>query len=202
MITVKPSLRYRSPGSGLRSWLSLFLCLGIPVLVLVCVFLRTTVVGQSMVPTLNDGDRYLLLRTHRNPWIHVHAGDIVVADHDDGYIVKRVIAVPGDTLEIRSGTVYRNGSILPEPYINEPMDDQDLGPMTLGDDQYFLMGDNRNRSADSRIFGAFSYRSITGVLYPEAQPFLWTCYGLLLIFILAMAWRLAFSSEEDDIHAA
>lgn len=199
--TKRTTLRHRILLETIRPQLLFLLCLGLIILVMTGVFCRATVVGHSMDPTLGDGKHYLLLRTQWNPWISVRAGDIVVAKYENGTIVKRVIAGPGDTLEIRGGTVYRNGRILQEQYINEPMKTQDVAPVTLGDDQYYLMGDNRNRSADSRSFGTFSHQSIMGVLYLEEQPFLWAVYGLLIISISTMACSLVYTREEDDAHA-
>ena len=185
----------------IKTRLLFLLCLAMIVLIMVGVFFRSTVVGHSMEPTLGHGKHYLVLRTQWNPLISVRTGDIVVAKYGSGTIVKRVIACPGDTLEIRNGNVYRNGSILREQYINEPMHDRDIVSITLGKDQYFLMGDNRNRSADSRNFGAFSYQSILGILYLDEQPFLWIFYGLLILSSSYMACSLVSSSEEDDAHA-
>lgn len=174
------------------------LCLGVLAMIIIGVFCRVIVNGHSMDPTLGDGKHYLMLNTRWNPWISVHTGDIVVAKHEDGTIIKRVIAGPGDTLEIWDGNVYRNGSVLQEEYINEPMLDQDAAPITLEKGQYYLMGDNRNRSADSRNFGAFSEQSILGVLYLDAQPVLWILYGLAFLLLSTIGCSMAFVDEEDD----
>ena len=166
------------------------LCVGMIVLVMVGFFQRSVVRGHSMDPTLHDGQNVLLLRTKWNPMLQVKRGDIVVADMGSRKIIKRVIACPGDTMEIRGGQIYLNGRVLHEPYICEAMEQEDLPAVTLGEDQFFLMGDNRNRSADSRMFGTFSTQSLYGVLYLNQQPLLWTVCALLVLSIGAMACSL------------
>lgn len=114
-----------------------------------------------------DGQRLIISRVHymlANP----QRGDIVVfnspeADSDDPSLIKRVIGLPGELVEIRDREVYINGVKLDEPYIKEPCtyscrDRQ----WQLGDDEYFVMGDNRNVSNDSRKFGAIKHSAIIG----------------------------------------
>ncbi len=119
--------------------------------------------GDSMLPTLRHGD-YLALQSNMIMG-KLERGDIIVArklSFEDGEpIVKRVIATEGQTVDIRyddsgRGTVYVDGAALDEPYINEPMDPKYTGsngtqlPLTVEKDCVFVMGDNRNHSADSR----------------------------------------------------
>ncbi len=120
------------------------------------------------------------------PIISVKRNDIVVANWGDTPIIKRVIAVPGDTLEIREGQVFLNGWYLNEPYIKEPMEAQNYGPIVLGENQYFLMGDNRNRSMDSRRIGTVPYDDFIGVIYLEQQPLLWVCFISFPFLIAAL----------------
>ena len=117
--------------------------------------LRTSVVGQSMAPTLNGGDEILVNRfvykvTNPKP------NDIIVflpnGNEKSHYYVKRVVAVPGDQVLIADGVLYVNG----EPYEEEtevtPMEDAGLAAeeITLGENEFFVLGDNRNNSEDSR----------------------------------------------------
>lgn len=130
-----------------------------------------TMTGQSMHPTLEDGQSIQFdtgAYTHRPPG----RGDIVVfkpptSDTTDS--ISRVIAVPGDRLRILNGVVRVNGEVLPEPYLagvwtfsNEwPPDGREA---VVPPGHYFLMGDNRNHSADSRSFGFVYLSSIMGKL--------------------------------------
>jgi signal peptidase I len=129
-----------------------------------------TVVGRSMVPTLFDSQHYLL-----NRWIyHVHSprhSDIVVLrdPSDNGFSVKRVIATPGDSIYLKDGMVYLNGYKLAEPYLapHTPTftDSKYRDQLILcGKDQYFLLGDNRLNSVDSRTYGPVPRRNILGPL--------------------------------------
>lgn len=128
------------------------------------------VVGVSMTPTLADSECYLL-----NRWVlHVRdpePSDIVVIRDpvDQGYSVKRVIARPGDTVYIQGGHVYLNGSILQEPYLPAgtstwPGPQAREQSFRLGKNEFFLLGDNRRNSADSRIYGPVPSRNILGLL--------------------------------------
>jgi signal peptidase I len=128
------------------------------------------VVGRSMVPTLDDSQSYLL-----NRWIyHIrspqHSDIVVLRDpSDNGFSVKRIIATPGESVYLADGNVYVNGCKLPEPYLasHTPTftDSKYRGQLVLcGKDQYFLLGDNRLNSVDSRAYGPVPRQNILGPL--------------------------------------
>ena len=111
------------------------------------------VVGHSMVPTLEQNDKVII----SNLFYHPKQGDIVVLRKQtlmDEPIVKRIIATEGQTVDIDfdDGVVYVDGKALDEPYVNEPVHDRENfeGKITVPEGCVFVMGDNRNRSLDSR----------------------------------------------------
>lgn len=125
---------------------------------------HTYVPTGSMIPTIAIDDHLMINRIplyYRDP----KPGEIVVF-HQEKELIKRVIAVPGDILDIKDGNVYINGEQLDEPYLNEPnstyafMMDEDALPLTMPKDRYFMMGDNRNNSEDSRYFGMIHRKAI------------------------------------------
>lgn len=124
--------------------------------------------GHSMENTLHDGDLLFFQRIGYDP----QYGDIVSFYPPDGdMLIKRVIGLPGDTIEIdaETGTVRRNGEVLAEPYLGSPTNlagDMD-GPVVVEDGHYFVMGDNRMNSRDSRldIVGQVPRDAIVGRLF-------------------------------------
>jgi signal peptidase I len=133
--------------------------------IIVFLYQPVKVEGTSMLPGLDDQERIFI-----NKFVYsfepIERGDVVVfrypPDPSKSYI-KRVIAVPGDRVRIDEGQVYVNGRRLPEPYVPaEFADDRSYGDNVVPSGSYFLLGDHRSSSSDSRDFGPVSQRFIYG----------------------------------------
>jgi signal peptidase I len=165
------------PKDGMRFWLrDLVVSLAISVFIIIFLYQPVRVEGTSMLPMLQDQDRLFISKMAYRMG-DIHHGDVVVfqypRDHTKSYI-KRVIALPGDRLRIDDGTVYVNGARLAEPYVpNRFSDDRSQAEMVLPPHAYFMMGDHRSISSDSRDFGPVDRSLIYGkavfVYWPMEQ---------------------------------
>ena len=171
----------KEEGRDLYEWTQALVCSVLAVVLLFTFVVRLIGVdGHSMVPTLQDGDRLLVLNSL---WDDSYQyGDIVVLRKEsflEEPIVKRVIATEGQTVDIdfASGSVYVDGELLEEDYINEPtyVDEGTQFPLTVPEGSIFVMGDNRNHSSDSRSsdLGTVDTRYVIGravfLLFPGAD---------------------------------
>lgn len=144
-------------GNSLLLWLrDLLVSAAASVLIITFLYQPVRVEGTSMLPRLEDRDRLFI-----NKFVYhiesIQRGDIVVfhypRDPEKSYI-KRVIALPGDRVRIDRGRVWLNGKPLREPYVPPQFrDTRSMPEMTVPDDCYFMMGDHRSISSDSREFG-------------------------------------------------
>lgn len=114
--------------------------------------------GDSMLTSLYSGDVMILNRIEYR-FSDIERFDIVVVDADEEYIIKRVIGLPGERVEYLENTLYIDGEVVEDVYGSQPTEDFAVDvPL----DSYFVLGDNRTNSIDSRIFGAFPKKKILG----------------------------------------
>ena len=150
----------------IRVWTrDLLIAIGLALVIIVFLYQPVKVEGTSMAPLLSDQERIFI-----NKFVYrfepIQRGDVVVfwypLDHSKSFI-KRVVGLPGETVQIRQGAVYVDGKIVPEPYVPPQYEDpSDFGPKLVPPDSYFVMGDHRISSNDSRVFGAVASRYIYG----------------------------------------
>jgi signal peptidase I len=150
----------------IRVWTrDLLIAIGLALVIIVFLYQPVKVEGTSMAPLLSDQERIFI-----NKFVYrfepIDRGDVVVfwypMDRSKSFI-KRVIALPGETVEIRRGVVYINGREISEPYVpSQYADVSDYGPTTLARGSYFVMGDHRISSNDSRVFGPVAAQFIYG----------------------------------------
>lgn len=163
-----PHAPVRSAAGIAGFWLrDLLLALIIAIVVILFIYQPVKVEGTSMMPTLVDQERIFINKfSYRFGISGIDRGDMVVFwfpnDTSKSYI-KRVIGLPGDTVEVNAGTVVINGRPLPELYVpDEYRDRQSLPPYKVPPEQYFVMGDHRSSSNDSRSWGSVERRYIYG----------------------------------------
>ena len=137
------------------SWIFwIFVSVLLAVVTVFCVGMKTSVIGSSMEPSLYNGQEIFLNRLVYKV-ASPRTGDVVVflpnGNEKSHYYVKRVVGVPGDKLYIKSGMLYVNGEVV-EEYFNDRIAEPGIleNEVTLGEDEYFVIGDNCNSSEDSR----------------------------------------------------
>ncbi len=169
-----------SGASGLRSlveWVvvvvgALLIALVIKTFLLQAFFIPSS----SMVSTLNIGDRVLVNKLSYD-FHDVNRGDIIVFERPAGEadsgitdLIKRVVGLPGDTVEGQNGQVLINGEPLVEPYLDEGVTTGDFDPIEVPEGHLFMMGDNRGDSRDSRFFGPIEEDTIVGRAFFRVWP--------------------------------
>jgi len=162
-------------GRELRVWSrDVAVALTLALIIIVFLYQPVKVEGTSMAPLLSDQERIFI-----NKFVYrfepIHRGDVVVfwypLDRSQSFI-KRVIGLPGQTLQIKEGELYVNGKHVAEPYVPQNyFDDSSYGPIKIPAHDYFVMGDHRDSSNDSRIFGPVPRKYIYGKAVFAYWPF-------------------------------
>jgi signal peptidase I len=143
----------------------LLIAIGLALVIIVFLYQPVKVEGTSMAPLLSDQERIFI-----NKFVYrfepIVRGDVVVfwypLDRSKSFI-KRVVGLPGENVEIRRGAVYINGEAISEPYVPPQYTDvSDFGPIKVPRGHYFVMGDHRISSNDSRVFGPVASQYIYG----------------------------------------
>jgi signal peptidase I len=150
----------------LRGWTrDLAVALGLALVIIIFLYQPVKVEGTSMAPLLSDQERIFI-----NKFVYrfepIERGDVVVfwypLDRSKSFI-KRVVGLPGETVELRAGRLYIDGKESKEPYVPAGfLDGSSYGPVLVPQESYFVMGDHRDSSNDSRVFGPVPGRSIYG----------------------------------------
>ena len=172
VVRVRRESRHGLWTEGLKLFRDIFLIVVVFILFGVFFVQPVVVEGTSMLPELKDGERLLVnklvyYKIQSVSWGHIERGDIVVFwfpnDPDKSY-VKRVIGLPGETVELRNGKVYINGVELNEDYIDVEHNQSlpSWPPKKVEEHHYFVMGDNRDNSSDSRYWGLVPEKYIYG----------------------------------------
>jgi signal peptidase I len=121
--------------------------------------------GVSMLPSIKDGERIRLERFDRRAELPVNRGDIVMflyPKNTSKFYIKRVVGLPNETVEIREGKVFIDGKELSEPYVDAKFNEArtSQSPVQVAEDSYYVLGDNRDNSADSRAWGFVPKKNI------------------------------------------
>lgn len=168
----------KSAFQELMEWL-LYILVIIVLTYLIITFVgqRTKVDGHSMEPTLSHGDNLIIDKISYR-FSDPERYDIIVFPYqhaDNTYYIKRIIGLPNETVQIRDGYVYINGVKSDEHYGKEVIRDAKMAaePIVLGDDEYFVLGDNRNNSSDSRdpSVGVLHRKQLIGKAWVRIYPF-------------------------------
>lgn len=156
------------------------IAIAIVIALVITQFIKPTIVKEkSMQPTLYENN-YVLLNKQAYLFGEPDYKDIVVFHSDlktesgkEKLLIKRIIGLPGDTIQVMDGEVYKNDTILDEPYIKEQFTSGNVAEMEIPEGYMFVMGDNRQNSADSRdpSIGCVEIDQIVGKAFVKLYPF-------------------------------
>ena len=160
--------------SAIREFLEMVI-----IAVALAVFIKTFIAGNyyipsgSMEPTVITNDKVIV--THFSYYLsEPKRGDVIVFEYPEDRTkdyIKRCIGLPGETVEFKDSKLYVNGELIEEPYLPEGLVFDDYGPITVPEGSYFMCGDNRNHSADSRVWGFLPEDLIIGKAQVVYWPF-------------------------------
>ena len=159
----------------LKDSLKLILIVFVILFLMIYIVSVTQVVGSSMSPTLSDGE-VLILNKFNYRIFDVKRGDIISLDYEDTkYLIKRIIGLPGETVEIKNNELYINNTLYEEDYLPDDLvypdfSLSDLGYSVIPDDMYLVLGDNREDSLDSREIGLIKKDEINGKIIFRLWP--------------------------------
>ena len=152
----------------LKEYIPYIIIIILVILVKVYVVTPIRVNGPSMNDTLHDKD-IMILDEISYRFKSIKRFDIVVIRYKDEYIIKRVIGLPGEVVSCKNNKIYINGKVIEEDFSRKYTNDFD--EVLVGDDSYFVLGDNRVNSTDSRIIGTVSKNNIRGKTSLTVYPF-------------------------------
>jgi signal peptidase I len=160
-----------------KEWIILVgIALIVAIVVRQFVFQLFYIPSGSMIPRLEIGDQVFVNKLAYD-FGDPARGDLVVFERPDNWrdvnvkdLVKRIVGLPGETIEGRRGRVFINGKPLPEPYLPAGTDTSNFGPLTIPSDQYFMMGDNRSGSSDSRVHSPVDRDEFVGKVFLTVWP--------------------------------
>ena len=148
---------------------------------IILTFFKPIIIQQeSMQPTFYSDDYVIISKQAYTLFGDIERGDVIVFKSDllDGernskHLIKRIIGIPGDTIEIKNGLVYRNGEKLEEDYVNEKRQSGEMEPIIVEEGKLFVLGDNRRVSQDSRSeeIGQIDQETIVGKVVLRVFPF-------------------------------
>lgn len=165
---------------SMKEWIGALITAGMVAVVVLQFITPTIVSGASMEPAFTERDYLVVSKQAYNSHRHPERGDVVIfhshlkdENNEDKDLIKRVIAVPGETVSVSDGIVYINGEEFQDKYAKDGVTSGEVAPVLIPEGYYFCLGDNRLHSTDSRVMevGLVSESDITGKAVFRVFPF-------------------------------